>query len=328
MLSTTWTAHVGAPVLALQFTGFHDDLAILPSEGESCVVDGITGVVVRHIPEHAGGNLALAVSVNGMIATAGCDGRVQGSAADGQGAFTHHIGPAWVDHLAWDATGSRLAAACGRQVAVIAPMTGGVHHSSGFPSTIGAVAWHPQQDQLAVAAYGGVWLLEGPQLVRGLCLARAGSPLTLCWSRDGRRLSAGWQDAGVHVWDLHCLRNEPDDWDLSGFERAVRHLAWAGQTLAVSGGLATVLCDFGPTGPVGSEPRALHGHPDPVTALLRRPNGGWITGDAGGAVLVWEDESPAAVVLHTSAITALAWRDPDLLAIGTADGSVLLVACP
>jgi WD40 repeat protein len=326
--SPIWSTNVGAPVLALGFTGLHDDLVVLPSEGEPRIVDGITGVENRRITAHDGGNLALAVSSTGQIATGGCDGRVNGSSADGSRAFTHLLGSSWIDHLAWDATGLRLAAACGRRVSVISSATSSVQYSDAFASTVSALAWYPSRDELAVASYGGVSFLEGPLLVRGLHLKQPGSPLALCWSADGRRLAAGWQDAGLHVWDMHQLAEEPDGWGLSGFERAVRHLAWAGQTLAVSGGLATVLCDFGPTGPVGSEPRALHGHPDPVTALLHRPNGSWITGDTSGALLVWDGESPAAVLMHTSEITALAWRDPDLLAIGAADGSVLMVACP
>ena len=328
MLSPIWTAHAGAPVLALHFTGFHDDLVILPSEGEPLVVDGLTGVVIRRMLAHEGGNLALAVSTSKQIATAGCDGRVHIARADGCGMTTRDLGAAWIEHLMWDATGTRLAASCGKHVAVVSITSTEVQRSAVFPSTIGALAWHPQRDQLAVAAYGGVWFLNGTQLERGLHLNQPGSPLALKWSGDGRRLAAGLQDAGVQIWDLHSLGPQPESWGLNGFERAVRHLAWAGQTLAMSGGMATVLSDFNPKSVDGSDPRALHGHPDPVTAVLHRPKGGWISGDNGGALLVWKGASPAAVLMHTSAITAIAWRDPDLLAVGTADGSVLLVACP
>jgi WD40 repeat protein len=327
-LTPIWTTQVGAPVLALQFTGVHDDLVVLPSEGQPRLIDGVTGVDIRCLAAHDGGNLALAASSAGLIATGGCDGRIHGSTAAGIPVFDHHLGRAWIDHLAWNTSGTRLAAACGRQVAVVAPPAPDVLWSDTFPSTVSALAWRPGRDELAVAAYGGIWLTSGPGLVRDRHLAQAGSPVALCWTPDGNRLAAGWQDARLQVWDLPLLVEEPDGWGISGFERAVRHLAWNGQTLGMSGGLATVLCDFGPRGPVNDMPRALRGHADPVTVMLHRPNGGWITGDLGGALLVWHHEKPAAVLLHPSEITAVAWRDPDLLAIGAADGTVMLVACP
>ena len=326
VLATVWSTTVDAPVLAAAFTGLHDDVVVLPSEGAPRVFDGVTGVEVRRLAEHDGGNLALAVSKQGLIATAGCDGRVHGFDARGGVSFSHRIGTNWVEHLAWNPSGERLAAGCGRQVTVLSIATRDLHRSALFPATVAALAWQPEGRYLAVAAYGGAWLLNCDTLLVERHLQLASSLLSLAWSADGHRLAAGLQGGGMQVWDLRRMSEDPDGWGLNGFERSVRHLKWHGDTIAASGGLATVVLSFDRSGPDSQPPRALHGHPDPVSVLISRPDGGWITGDTSGGVLLWNGQTPAAAVLHQSEITALAWHDPELLVIGATDGTVLAVA--
>jgi len=325
VLPTVWSVKIDAPVLAAAFTGAHEDVIVLPSEGVPRLYDGISGVEMGHLAAHTQGNLALAVSSQGMIATAGCDGRVIGTAARGGNWFNYRIGTNWVETIAWSPSGDHLAAACGRQVTVVNTTTQAMQRSMVFPATVAALAWHHHGHYLAVATYGGVWLLNGETLQVEQHFSLPVSLLSLAWSTDGHRLAAGLQGGGIQVWDLRRLTLDPEGWGLGGFERTVRHLAWNGDVLAASGGLATVLCGYDRSGPDGLPPCALHGHPDPISALIVRPGGKWITGDTSGGVLLWDGVTPEAAVLLLSEITVLAWRGPGLLVIGAADGTVMAV---
>jgi WD40 repeat protein len=328
VLQPEWSTGLEAPIAACAFTGQDADLAVLPGEGGLRIIDGVTGVERRVLPGHACGNLALAISPLGLVATGGWDGVARVTSLVEDRLASYQVGPHWVEHLAWHPNDGRLAASCGRQVVVFNTSTQKRCTSPDLPATVAGLAWHRQGHLLAVAAYGGVWLLNALTLAIELHLTVRGSPVSLAWSSDGHRLAAGLQDGGLQTWDFRRMIDDPDGWVLGGFERAVRLLAWHGDTVAASGGLATVLYRFDRYGPEGLTCPALHGHPDPVTALILRPDGGWITGDATGGVLLWDGLLPEAAVVHDQAITALAWQAPGLLAIGAADGTLLGVETP
>jgi len=141
----------------------------------------------------------------------------------------------WVEQVAWDAAGTQLGAAAGRDTVLVDAASGELRGRGQASGAVYALRFSALG--LAVGSYGGVsWVAQedkppAPRLEIG-----AAAVLSLAVSPDGQRLAAGCLDQRVRVFALGAEGLPPGDW--SGFDGPVRHVAWSaeGKWLAACGG--------------------------------------------------------------------------------------------
>src|SRR5207245_201492 len=74
-----------------------------------------------------------------------------------------------------------------------------------FPSRINALAWSPNNRQIAAACANGIIYVRDIQASqeeapRSLC-GHAGEALSVTWSPDGKRIASGGTDHQVQIWN-------------------------------------------------------------------------------------------------------------------------------
>lgn len=239
-------------------------------------------------------------------------------------------GPTWADVVRWSPDGEVAAAAIGRHVVLLRDGVA-ARTSEALPSTVTDLAFAPDGARLAVAAYGGVTLLDRhtAEVVRRLPVK--GSMISLAYAPDGKTIACGCQDNSVHFWRL----STGQDAQMSGYQAKPRALAFdhRGQQLATSGGDAVCVWPFDRRGPEGRKPRLLAGHADVVTALAFAPLVDLlVSGDRAGTVALWAPQqgttplevvdlgAPICQVAFAAAVatTSLRW------AAAAASGAVLV----
>lgn len=306
------------------------ELVAAASLAGDTVVGTADGEVVAKLPEHPLGVLAAVWSPDGQrLAVGGQDGTVA-LWARATGDVSRVLGGRWVSALAWQPTGTMLAAAVGRDVIVLDHDAGDVARYPGLPSTVTSLAWSPDGTRLGAGCYGGVRWFEppaGPDPV--LAFDWKGSVLALALSPDGRWLASGNQDDSVHLWRLWS----GEDLQMSGYPAKIEHLAWERRSrfLAVGSIGDVTVWDVSGKGPAGRSPIVLGGHARRVTAVSYQHDGELLAAASADAVLqIWDfrrsRKRPARTVALGSEPTCLAWRPATAeLALGTTDGTVLHV---
>lgn len=325
-LVPAWTADIQDYPVALAWSPHGDALAVGGAAGRVFVLDG-DGRHRYTIVAHDEGLLDLSWSRDGrLLATAGQDG----CARLWQDGALHATVPGqsqWLERVAWSPDAEVLAVADGRTL--VFRDADGVQLTACEPEayTLLDMRWLPD-GSLLTAAYGGVSRWRPGQPAPVARYPWKGALLALAPNRDGTRLAAGLQEAGVHYWHL----DSGDELYMRGYATKVRELSWDpdGRYLATGGGASLVIWDCGGDGPAGTEPMVLDLHVKPIRALAFAPRGQAIaSGSRDGSVVVLDPTAtaPAATLLRNSEVTGLAWRpDASRVVFAFADGH--LAACP
>ena len=358
-LTKLWDASIDGHVISLAWSNALGLIAAASVDGPIALFDAKTGQVRHHLLGHGFGTADVAWSADGKhLASAGQDGKVRlWDPTTGRQVLEMPGGAAWVERVAWCPTSSLLASAAGKKLRLWNLDGEMIREFPDHPSTIADIRWKPNDTVLASTAYGKLFLwsllpsppgrgvggegeTSGPAaLTPGPSPRRRGeveplrefdwqgSMLALAWSPDGAYIAAGAQDCTVHFW----LMTTGDDLQMAGYPTKVRELAWDAQSryLATGGGPTSCVWDFSGKGPAGTTPVQLEGHQDNITCLAYQHRGEHLaSGAEDGLLLLWHpsrQHGSLALVKHAAAVSQIAWADDDKrLAVGTADGSVLL----
>jgi WD40 repeat protein len=283
---------------------------------------------------HDGGSNRVAWSPSQpLLASGGQDGQVKlWDPVSGTQRAAAALGRSGVELLAWRpgaAVEPLLAAAAGRQLALLRTDGTPRHTFPLAPKTLSALAWHPSGGAVAVAYFGGVCLWDADDALAQKEYAYGNGIHALAWSPDARWLVSGNQDPSVHLW-----QPESDvELQMSGYEGKVKALSFdqTGRWLATSGGQDACVWDCSGAGPEGREPLMLP-HAARVNAVaFQRAHGLLASASEDGVVQLWSPERKQplrATVRLPAAATLLAWSPDDrALAIGSTQGVVYVLRC-
>lgn len=334
IVKPVWEGRLPDHVIGLTWSADGRFLSAAASTGPIATFDAKSGRSVHTVAEHENGTLAAAWSPTGnTLATSGKDGRVRLWNSDGGPIACLEATRGWVELLAWQPDGSKLAASAGRTVHLWTAAGEHLLDLTDHPSTVADLAWKPVSETLAALVYGGVMLWtvpksEGPSF---RLFPWKGSPLRLAWSPDATMLAHGNQDATVHFWYAATA----EELQMSGYATKVRELSWdpTSQYLATGGGSVVCVWNCGGEGPKGSTPIMLAAHrPDSTLTDVAIQRRGPLLASAGtdSRVCLWKprDRQLAfAAVGDGSGATKIAWSPNDkFLAVGFESGEVSLFA--
>jgi WD40 repeat protein len=342
-LSRRWKASVEDHVIALAWSPTDKQLAAAMVSGRVAFFDAGTGPVPwlcpdsgkryggRFVPGHQMGTMALSWRRDGaLLATAGQDGmaRLWNPVTGGEVAACE-AGARWVEHVAWHPKMDVFATAAGKKLRLWSADGKLLREYPDHAATISDLAWRPVTHEITTATYGGVavWSTESSEPTGRL--EWKGSILKLAWTRDGRRLAHGNQDATVHYWILET----GDDLQMSGYATKVREVSWdaTGRYLATGGGEVVTVWDCTPPGPAETTPLSFEGHEGAVQALEYQANGALLaSGGEDGRVILWRPGKFKKAVAQgrlDAPVSRLAWSPDDrLLVAGTETGGVAVYA--
>ena len=287
--------------------------------------DSKSGKIIWHLKAiHDGALMTMRVHPDGhLLATAGQDGQVLvWDCHQGKEISRMRLGSGWVEHLAWSADGSWLAATCSRELWVFDTAGAEIWRSGEHPSTISAIAWS-NSNELAVACYGRVIFYDVTTRDMRQQLEWRGSLVSMVLSPDGDIVACGSQDNSVHFW----RRSTGQDSMMSGYPGKPSNLAFdhSGTLLATGGAETVTVWSFEGDGPEGTSPGHLELHTKPISSLAFAPRGSRLaSGARDGSVVLWSlkgngEGGPIGAALMTDRVSAVAWR-PDGRALAAVDG--------
>jgi WD40 repeat protein len=350
--SKHWAATLDDYAIDLAWSPDGALLAAASAAGGISLYDAATGEKKHSLSGHADGANALAwmpllqSTEHGgpetdILATGGQDGCVRfWNPATGAQTAEVKLGHAWVEHLAWQSTGTQpsapgtqlLFAAAGRKLVAVRADGTVAHTFPDAPKTISALASTPPaapspQPLIAAACFGHVALWDAVTFAAHKEFPYGNAIYALTWSPDGRWLVAGCHDNAVHLW-------APAEADLelhmSGYETRLKELSFSQDSkwLATGGGRDACVWDCSGAGPEGREPLLLP-HESRVCALAFQHSHGLLaSGSAKGEFTLWmpSRKNPmVAEVTMPAAATKFAWRaDDTLLAVGTEKGHLFV----
>ncbi len=355
-----WAAVLDDYVIDLAWSPDGATLAAASAAGGITLYDAATGAVKHSLAGHENGTNCLAWSPGGtglptrdlaaptgqetratLLATGGQDGCVRfWEPVDGKLTVEAKLGPAWVEHLAWQpasgfppsAFGAQLLfASAGKKLFAFRTDGSVAHTFPDAPKTITALAVGSPltarpSPALAAAYFGGVGLWDATAFAALKELPYGNTIHALVWSPDGRWLVAGCQDNAVHLW----VPAEDTELHMSGYETKLKELSFSHDSrwLATGGGRDACVWDCSGAGPEGREPQLLP-HASRVCAVAYQNQHGLLaTGSGDGVFTLWAPtrKNPmVAEVRMASAATKFAWRADDaLLAVGTEKGQVFV----
>lgn len=333
-----WAFDLEESVLALSWMRGGEALAVLPSLGSLRILDGANGGEIARACGHEPGNSSLATSdMRAQVATGGQDGKVrwyclERSGLSLGGEWSCEDSRSWCEHLAYSATGERLALGSGRQLVVLDPSGAEVFRFKAHESTLSGIAWRADGRGVASACYGGIRLFrerEGQWQPYERLLWK-GSLLCVAWSPNGRYVAAGSQESTVQFWRLPYAADS--ELRMRGYQNKVREISWdsGSRYLATGGGEVVTVWDVSGRGPAGTKPQELLGNRARIGALSFEKMGLRVaSGDGAGRVCVWDlqkSSDPLFVWEVDAPVSALAWSPGgQLLAVGTDAGGVRLL---
>ncbi len=330
------------PLGSIQAPDFISALSWAP-DGSSVAAATMAGPVVliepskftvRHeIQAHGMGTLDAGFSPDGkVLATAGQDGTAKLWDVNGKPVAKLQAGEkpsVWVEKIAWSKSGL-LATGAGKLVKVWSADGALKQTFDPLTNTVGDITWHPSEDKLAVARYGGVRVHTLDKTAPESDWEYKGSLLIVRWSPDGKTIACGCQDGSVHVWNTA----DGKDLQMSGYSQKVDEISWDPKSryLATGGNPVPILWDFSGKGPAGSKPTILGEHTAMLSDVAYHPGGaGVAAGDEKGMILfhLIKLKKAGAIAAHESPVSKVAWSpDGKLLASGHANGDVLFWETP
>ena len=319
LVSQVRAIDAGSHVVAAAFLG--NSAAFALGEGEIL----LAGESERRIRAHEGAILE-AASDGSRLFTAGDDGRVVATNAEGATETVAEAPGRWIDHLALGPDGA-LAWSVGK-IAFARTKKG--ERSVEVPSTVGGLAFAPKGLRIAIAHYNGASLWFPNADAKPEFLSWKGSHLGVVWSPDGRFLVTTMQEPALHGWRVA----DGEHMRMTGYPARVRSMAFGpgGRWLATSGASEIILWPFASKdGPMGREPSMLASYQEKVSAVAAHPKQEVIAaGYEDGLVLLIRVADGAEILVRrpdASPVRALAWSDDgQRLAFGTETGAAGLVA--
>lgn len=264
--ASVWTLDLPDTAAAVQRSTSDHVLGVATLAGPVLFVDEARGEILREVPGHAGGALAIAFG-SSLVATGGQDGEIHLCPQPwGTPAARISAGSAPVSHLAWSPDGEVLAAATGRAVRFWSRGGELLGEHPDHPSTVLSLCFSPEHDGWLSTAYGGVHLISRKTLRPNPQLFARTSLLVAAPSPCGRYVAAGAQEPVVRVWDRE---GGDDPVHLEGYRGKVAALAWSakGPLLATASGSAVVLWSFAGGDPYQAPHVELSGHAGRVFSL-------------------------------------------------------------
>ena len=318
-----------------------------PDGSRLAAADASGQVVVCHVrsqqcvfrnSNHRGAVLAEEWHPDGkFLATAGEDG--VGRVWDIDSGEEHTVvpvgdGKGWVEHLAWEPGGERLAMTAGKTLQVMkwSESSGCAveWETSDHKSTVSDLSWrkgHP--GQMFSSCFGGATLWQVGMDSPMHTFLYDGALQSLSISSNGQYLAAGNLDGSVHLWSLSTEQN----WHMGGYPCKVGHVVFDpyGESLWTAAGPDLV------TWPAqkfeGSSGRLLNSHLGWIQAIVCHPYRRVVaTVGEDGLLCLWEPgkaKKPrvSRELRVAGGLSCVAWSPTDAcLAVGADDGTVALFA--
>lgn len=310
--------------------------------GGQAVIAGVEGTV--HVVEHQSGAVVAHTEISGGLTHAAI--RPAGDLVALTGPFGAWlwslrgdellplVDRAWCSVARW-ATDRRLAVAAGRHVELFDEAGARLWRSEQFPSTVTDISWLGGRHRLAVAAYGGVHIVEPRENGTSTFMPFTGSLLAICSTPNGRWIVSGNQDATLQV-----FRSDNDTrLEMQGYPSKISRVCFdsAGRYLANDGAPEVSVWDFGGAGPRGRAPVLLvsgdNESPDAIGAFAWHPGDavlavGWSSGACSTYRILngvpGKPLLPQSVLAElATGISVLAWEpDGRAIIVGGDDGAV------
>jgi WD40 repeat protein len=204
--------------------------------------------VVLLVPAE-GGEHRLKLHDGGILSSASDGRRLMTGGDDGHIVASDRVGSVeclyaddkgrWIDHLAVSRTGS-TAWSVGKTAFYCA--ADGSERTIQVPSSIGGLAFAPDESVLAIAHYNGVTLWEPDMDRKPTELSWKGSHLEVSFSPDGQVLVTSLREPTLHAWQMQTKKDLPTP----SYPTRVRSMDWtaSGRFLATSGSDRLTLLSF------------------------------------------------------------------------------------
>ena len=288
-------------------------------------------------PKHQGAVLAGGWHPGGkFLATAGEDGvgRVWDvDSGEERAVVPFGDGNGWVEHLAWESSGERLAMTSGKTLQILRwSESGGCFvewETSHHKSSVSDLYWrkgHP--GQIFSSCYGGarLWQVGVDSPVHTFLYDGALQSLSI--SSNGQYLAAGNLDGSVHLWSLSTDQN----WHMGGYPQKVGHVVFDpyGEWLWTAAG--PDLVTWSAKKFEGSSGRLLGAHLGWINGIACHPSKRAVaTIGEDGLLCLWEPGKAKPRMSRelpvSRGLSCVAWSPTDVcLAVGADDGTVELFA--
>ena len=299
-----------APVRTAAFLG--DTLIAATGDGEIGFIE--TDAPPRLIRVHDNAILSAAI-VPGQQAllTAGDDGLLRKTGRNGE-PETIATSPHWIDSVAaspagWIAWSSR------KTVHLQKLGRGGIDIET--VSSCQSLAFSPDGSGLAIAQYGGIWLVDLKRRKKRLTTLKwNGAHLRVRWSPNSRFLVSAMLENELHVWKV----GSDAQGRMGSYPTRPLAFAWSadGHVLATSGADCIVFWPFaGRDGPIGSSATVSLRSATPVCAIAWHPLSKLVAaGHRDGSILFFDPAEDEAILVRRpdgSPAAAMAFSDDGLL---------------
>lgn len=238
-------------------------------------------------------------------------------------------GRAWVEHLAWEPGGHRLAMTAGKTLQIVRWPENDVCHieaeMAGHASTVSDICWrkgHP--GEIISSCFGGakLWTMGGEQPLR--TFSYEGALLAVSLSADGQYLASGNLDGSVHLWSTATNQH----WHMAGYPCKVRHVVFDPQgdylwTVAGPDLVAWSAKKF-----EGSSGRLFRGHLGWIQGIACHPRRSIVaTTGEDGLLCLWQPKSTKPMLSEelkvSGGLSCVAWSPNDVcIATGADNGTV------
>lgn len=317
-----WSAATADHPVALAFDPTGRVLAVADAAGSVVLLEVERGTVLATHAADPRGVLCLAWHPHARRLAVGGQAGVVRVYGDAGLQYETSLTSRWIEHLAWEPSGGRLAVAQSRTVSLLGPTGARIATSEPQASTLTGLAYRAGGRQLLTSCYGGVAVHDPASLAVIRRFKWTGSTLGLALSPNDRIVACGGQDSTVHFWRFA----DGHDAQMSGYPNKPKSLSWSSDSrwLATSGSPDVIVWPFDGRGPEGRAPLVLRTHDAPVEIVGFAPEGpGLVSACAAGVLALWVPgarEEPLARRELGAPAVAVGWaRDGEHARLAVAD---------